>query len=136
MTNQPISDWERNVFIDFMKFSHLGIQNWWNHVMNILQVRPFGHYEKEVLFVFLMLSFCHVMLWFDSKTWFLSLLKHRHTSVQRYNEIFTIYNSFNQSQGSTPFESDVIGWKMCTKGQLISEWNFGVFKSPKKPTKF
>jgi hypothetical protein len=23
-----------------------------------------------------------------------------------------------------------------TKGQLISEWNFGVFKSPKKPTKF
>jgi hypothetical protein len=22
------------------------------------------------------------------------------------------------------------------KGQLISEWNFGVFKSPKKPTKF
>ena len=23
-----------------------------------------------------------------------------------------------------------------TKGQLISKWNFGVFKSPKKPTKF
>ena len=23
-----------------------------------------------------------------------------------------------------------------TKGQLISEWNFGVFKSPQKPTKF
>ena len=23
-----------------------------------------------------------------------------------------------------------------TKGQLISEWSFGVFKSPKKPTKF
>ena len=23
-----------------------------------------------------------------------------------------------------------------TKGQLISEWNFGVFKSPKKPNKF
>ena len=22
------------------------------------------------------------------------------------------------------------------KGQLISEWHFGVFKSPKKPTKF
>ena len=26
--------------------------------------------------------------------------------------------------------------KGITKGQLISEWNFGVFKSPKKPTKF
>ena len=24
----------------------------------------------------------------------------------------------------------------ATKGQLISEWSFGVFKSPKKPTKF
>ena len=23
-----------------------------------------------------------------------------------------------------------------TKGQLISEWNFGVFKSPQKPTKY
>ena len=26
--------------------------------------------------------------------------------------------------------------KICFKGQLISEWTFGVFKSPQKPTKF
>ena len=28
-----------------------------------------------------------------------------------------------------------IGW-YTSKGQLISEWNFGVFKSPKKRTSF
>ena len=32
--------------------------------------------------------------------------------------------------------SDMIKYVANTKGQLISEWNFGVFKSPKKPTKF
>ena len=49
---------------------------------------------------------------------------------------FCSKNSHSSNMPHAFFHSRIRGDKIATKGHLISEWNFGVFKSPKKPTKF
>ena len=111
------SDLERTVSIDFVKFSYLGIQNWWNRLVKILQVRPFGYYEIWVLLVFYYAVFFHPISFFSCNVMILKyislghskfLSKHQRTSIRRNDEILTFYNSFNQSQGSRPFVMSLV----------------------------
>ena len=57
----------------------------------------------------------------------------------------TVFGLPKECQQTSFFHIDWIGllsfiwynhWNTNSKGHLISEWNFGVFKSPQKPTKF
>ena len=48
----------------------------------------------------------------------------------------TTIKLFLWSRSKFSSRSKIIPVNNKIKGQLISEWNFGVFKSPKKPTKF
>ena len=52
-----------------------------------------------------------------------------HCTVLLFSHTYTLHKK--RITGTIPAQIYILH-----KGQLISEWNFGAFKSPKKPTKF
>ena len=59
----------------------------------------------------------------------------KHESLMFFHKIFIQKITTVQICLMLSFTAWFEGKKIAIKGQLISEWNFGVFKSPKQPTK-